>query len=519
MPAQSIQRVIIYSLNSGNILDVPGHRLGATEMPEVEEERVQTAAGTSRARQRTHRLSVQLRGEEEIQLARIMEEGCPVRALALGEPGTRQIVFNAPARLQRTAAAAGPLGDGVQDIILETTLFDADVSASTNLLAGVPFAGASSESAPLIAELESTSVGVTAPIDLTTRDDGTTLAVTGTDEVLDHDTGGLVFKDSANLNNARGIAFDHTSSTTYVLDSDTDLTINKYDSSNFFISKIQLSYSADQFSNAKSLAYEETKDNFFSGLQDSSINFEIFEIDGNTGNTTQNFQISGQPLLAGLTTHQIFSERRLLVATRDVGSPAEAQISEFEASGSETTTPELTRVIDSPDVVFGLDSFYKRLELVDDIAAITWTGELLRVQDTNQTSAQLYSLHGLSLRGEAPQQRSFRVEANTAIPIRPQARELLRLRMPFPAGGARLQYKNRGQDFEIRALGYDGSVLATGIENLTLPEDTWIVELDPGDIFSDIEVVVKDPGRALGARLGGVAQACDQRIPEPEWAK
>ncbi|AFH21687.1 hypothetical protein OSG_eHP7_00030 [environmental Halophage eHP-7] len=505
MPAQSIQRIIIYSLNSGNILDVPGHRLGATQMPEVEEERVQTAAGTSRARQRTHRLSVQLRGEEEIQLARIMEDGCPVRALALGERGTRQIVFNAPARLQRTATAAGPLGDGVQDVILETTLFNADVSASTNLVAGVPFAGASSERAPLIAELGTTSVGVTAPRDLATRIDGTVVAVTGTDEVLEHDTGNVIFQDSNNLNFARGISQRDATGNYNVLNvtSGGEKEVVNFDPQGGFLGKQTPPPNIDDYLSiigSENYSYDANAE-------------EVVQFDG--GTITQTFPAPSTAPITGLTIDDTTNEERLYIAVNN------NLIHEMDISGAASDPPTLIRNIDDPDVVFGLDSFYKRLELVDDIAAITWTGEVLRVQDTNETSAQRYSLHGLSLRGEAPQERSFRVDANTAIPIQPQTRVSAKLRMPFPAGGARIEYPF-SPPLTINALAYDGSVISSDIGFLTLPENTWIVEIDNASgeaVFNDIEIVVTDPGRALGARRGGVAQACDQRIPEPEWAK
>ena len=524
MPAQSIQRAIIYSPNSGNILDVPGHRLGPSELPEVEEERVGTAAGTTRARQRTHRLSLQLRGEEEIQLARLMEKGCPVRALGLGEAGTRQIVFNAPAQLSRTAAPAGPLGDGLQEVTLETRLFEPDITASPDLLAGVSLRGTAAERTELIAEREGFATQPQFATDLTHGAGREVLCVQFfAAGVVTHLLGSAVISDSQNLNETQGLAHESTApdaSLLYVLNrqSDGSYTIEKYDQTNAHASgtDIPAPPSGGDYQYA---AYLPRTGQLYTVDTGSD---EVIQLDGTSGySIAQSFAPPTPGEITGLAIDP--DAERLFIATDS------SVLEELDLGGPASQTPTPIRTPESPDVVFGVDTLYEGFgALGAPMESMTWTQEdLLRVDAGPGIE---YALHGLALRGEEPQARSWRVPGNTAVPVGSVQVQSARLRMLFPAGGVRVSPKpnplaNNASDLTLRALGYDGAVLSSKTYTdqpqapFLLPEATWILEIDTSAVqASSLALEVVDPGRALGARPGGVAQSCDQRIPLPAWA-
>ena len=143
-----LSRIVIFERPTGNILDLSASRILSSDVPSVNEERVQVADGTTRARRRSTTIDLAVVGEEEARLARLMADSCPVGMIALGRPGTKHLVWQEDAILSRVPSPSGPLQKAPDSVRLETNVFNPSVWDATNLVAGVPWEGASTLGAP-----------------------------------------------------------------------------------------------------------------------------------------------------------------------------------------------------------------------------------------------------------------------------------------------------------------------------------------------------------------------------------
>lgn len=134
-----LDRVLIYQLSTGNILDLPAERILSGAVPELSIERGRTASGSMRTTARQRSMMARIIGVEEAELARYMEMlGCEVEMIALGASASH-VRWSEPTRIAVEDGVESRLAP--RSVMLDTHVYDAAIETGSHLLEGVPWRG------------------------------------------------------------------------------------------------------------------------------------------------------------------------------------------------------------------------------------------------------------------------------------------------------------------------------------------------------------------------------------------
>lgn len=492
------RRLILFQPATGTKIDVPAERLLSTEIPVVEEERVSTADGTTRARGRTFRLPLRLAGEEEAQAARRMADAAGVQAILLGAPSTRQVVWAEGATLADVPEAAGPLTATAREVTLETTAFHADIGAGRDLFAGVPWEGTRPAPAVSLAPTGTdVSLSTSVTDDLTSIGDTASdlLGVSGGTTISEPIFGNTFVSDSTNLNAARAIAFRRDDVQVLVLDeeSSTPHGIEVYDDAGSFIGRSDYPGFGVPQSAAVTSAI---------GLQrlfvaESGGTVEI--VDPASFDSVASFtpQTSGDPAALAIRDHYPDAPPR---------APLYMQTTEGVVEVYDWTEepPEFIGVYDG-------GGLYDAVGSSGDVfsAFALHQGVLAGVRGTGSTLKRLLAFQLASEQDPPRAQRSFRVSENAQVGLDGNASGIqgdtpARLRMYAPIEGATVRLDAPSGD--LLALDETGTQIGSAFagDSLSVPAGTFLLEVTIDSASRRPALAVEDPGEATGVTAGTI---------------
>ncbi|WVL99725.1 hypothetical protein [Salinibacter phage 4_17] len=492
------RRLILFQPATGTKIDVPAERLLSTEIPVVQEERVSTADGTTRARGRTFRLPLRLAGEEEAQAARRMADAAGVQAILLGAPSTRQVVWAEGATLADVPEAAGPLTATAREVTLETTAFHADIGAGRDLFAGVPWEG--TRPAPAVS-LAPTGTDVSLSTNVT---DGLTsigdtasdlLGVSGGTTISEPIFGNTFASDSTNLNAARGIAFQEGAGNVFVLDEESSVPhgIEVYDTSGSFFRGGD--YPGPGVPQSAAVASSLNLQRLF--VADSGGTVEV--VDPATYASIDAFtpQTSGDPAALAIRDHSPDAPPR---------APLYVQTTEGVVEVYDWTEQPVEFI-----GVYDGGGFYDEVGSSGDVfnAFALHQGVLAGVSGTGFALKRLLAFQLASEQDPPRAARSFRVSETAEVGLDGNASGIqgdtpARLRMQAPIEGATVRLDAPSGD--LLALDETGTQIGSAFagDSLSVPAGTFFLEVTIDSASRRPALAVEDPGEATGVTAGTI---------------
>jgi len=494
------RRLVLFQPATGTKIDVPAERLLSTEIPVVEEERVSTADGTTRARGRTFRLPLRLAGEEEAQAARRMADAAGVQAILLGAPSTRQVVWAEDATLADVPEAAAPLTATAREVTLETTAFHADIGAGRDLFAGVPWDG--TRPAPAVS-LAPTGTGVSLSTNVT---DGLTsigdtasdlLGVSGGTTISEPIFGNTFASDSTNLNAARGIAFQEGAGNVVVLDEESSAPhgIEVYETSGAFFRGGD--YPGPGVPQSAALASATGLERLF--VADSGGAVEV--VDPATYASIGAFtpQTSGDPAAIAIRDHYPDAPPR---------APLYVQTTEGVVEVYDWTEEPVEFI-----GVYDGGGFYDEVGSSGDVfnAFALHQGVLAGVRGTGDTLIRLLAFQLASEQDPPRAARSFRVSETAEVGLGGSASGIqgdtpARLRMHAPIEGATVRLDAPSGD--LLALDETGTQIGSAFagDSFSVPAGTFFLEVAIDSASRRPVLAVEDPGEATGVTAGTITE-------------
>jgi len=508
------QRAVLFQRATGNVLDIGTRQMQRIRVVE-EEKRTDTAQGGKRARRRRRKLLIESPDAEIVRFARQMRRiGCPVQALILG--ADTHATWAEPVRLDVKQNEHGQTGSVVgSSLRLDCHLYEADIEAGRDLLAGVPWDVSEVEISDTLAKLSDRSVSRGDAVDITSSGGGDAglKCVVGAPDIYEM-LSGNVADFTVGLEDLRGIA---------------------HDGSGYLVIENQENEIAGVNTSVGTVSYHNGNDTLGSAAyQPRSGDDRLFVVN----ETQQQVDVLMRGSL-GTLSDTIFpqdsttpvsllcdeQEEQLLIGTSG------GRIEVWDVSGT-----QLEWQYSYGTARFGLDTLYNVARGAD---AMTYHEGALYMHDTTASAVDVASRWRLGVPGtEVWRGRAWRVRRSVTVDVTGAPSGITvtypaRLRMIAPLVGATITLaKTTGA---LDALAWNGTELNINDSSrigdppqLTLEggkysglgidaTSIWPIDLRADDVAARPELQVDDPGTALGARRGGVVNDCQTRVESPAW--